>query len=463
MNNAPKAAAFGYVNGLPLFLDTEKHVLIMASNRSGKGAALIIPHLLRYPGSTFNLDPKGENAYTTHRQRRRLNDKVHVLDPFRISGIKNLEPARFNPIKRFTPENMDAESKALASALVVAKDKNEHFTAAGEELIAAHILYVAASPDIPPEMKDLLTVRRHLVGSNEKVLEEMTETDIEDGRLADLAQSFLEIPEKEFGSVVSSALRQTQILDNPMIAATLRATGDGEEVDFSYWHEGTMSVFLCLAAPKFPVFNRWLRLVLAAALDEMTERLDPPPLPVCFILDELATLGHMEVVENAVGLAAGYGVQLWNVFQDAAQMRDLYRERWASFIGNAGIRAVFNLDDYDTADYWSKFLGHRLVATQSQAVDNFGLTSGGTVSETQRRLQAPEEIMRNYAWEKMLILVQGVAPIEALRVPYYRDESLKGLWDDPRQREPMRKPVAIPLQPRVETGISWDKVALESA
>ena len=139
--------------------------------------------------------------------------------------------------------------------------------------------------------------------------------------------------------------------------ACLSATGHGEEVDFKQWHRGTMTVYLCLSAPKFPVFNRWLRLVLTSALDEMTDTLDPPPLPVCFMLDELATLGHVAPVENAVGLAAGYGIQLVTVFQDVAQMRDLYKGRWASFIGNAGVRALFNLDDYETAEYWSKFIG----------------------------------------------------------------------------------------------------------
>lgn len=69
-------AAFGHYDGEPLFLHTDKHVLIMASTRSGKGTALIIPHLLRYAGSAFVLDPKGENARATHRQRRELNGKV---------------------------------------------------------------------------------------------------------------------------------------------------------------------------------------------------------------------------------------------------------------------------------------------------------------------------------------------------------------------------------------------------
>lgn len=407
---------FGHVNNRPLRLKTEKHVLIMASTRSGKGVSLIIPHLLRYPGSAFVLDPKGENARFTGDQREQLNDRVHYLDPFGISGrIKS----RFNPLSRFTPDNMEAESKALAAALILGE--RDHWTASAQQLLAALILYVFVAPEIPPDKKDLPTVRRLLLGSTDTALQAMLTSSAADGLLADLAASFLKTPEKEFGSILSTAQRETEILDNPFIIASLSATGQGEAVDFAAWRNGTMTVYLCLSAPKFPVFSRWLRLVLTSALDEMTDTLQPPRLPVCFMLDELAALGHLPAVENAIGLAAGYGVQLFTVFQDVAQMRDLYKGRWASFVGNAGIRAVFNLDDYDTAHYWSQFIGGHIIETFSRQENLYGVSHGQGRSETFRPLLPPEDIMLHFAADKMLVLPQGSRPIIADRVPYFTD------------------------------------------
>jgi len=420
--------AFGHVGGQPLFLHTDKHILIMASTRSGKGVSLIIPHLLRYEGSAFVLDPKGENAKATGRQRAKLNRKVHYLDPFGISGKPR---SRFNPLSRFTPANMEAESKALAAAMILGE--RDHWTASAQQLLAAIILFVYVSKDVPPDKKDLPTVRRFLLGGTEKVLNAMLEHEGAGGLLADLAASFLNTPEKERGSIISTAQRETEILDNPFIAASLAASGQGAAVDFSTWHKETMTVYLCLSAPKFPTFNRWLRLVLTSALDEMTDTLNPPTPPVCFMLDELATLGHLAPVENAVGLAAGYGIQLFSVFQDVAQMRDLYKGRWASFIGNAGIRVVFNLDDYDTAQYWSKFIGGHVVESASRQENIYGLSQGQSYSETVRPLLSPDEIMLQFAAEKMLVLRQGSRPIIADRVPYFIDPDLKGLWDDPRK------------------------------
>lgn len=448
---AEDGMAFGHVNGSPFFLQNEKHVLIMASTRSGKGVSLIIPHLLRYRGSAFVLDPKGENARATGRHRERLNDKVHYLDPFGVSGKP---PSRFNPLSRFTPENMEAESKALAAALVMGeRGVRDHWTGSAQQLLAALILHVVTTPSLLPKEKDLGTVRRLLLQNINAVFRLMLDSDAADGLLSRLAASFLQTPEKEFGSILSTAQRETEILDNPFIVASLAASGSGPEIDFADWHRGTMSVFLCLSAPKFPVFNRWLRLVLTSALDEMTDSLSPPDLPVCFMLDELATLGHLQAIENAVGLAAGYGIQLVTVFQDVAQMRDLYKGRWASFVGNAGVRAIFALDDYETAQYWSQFMGGRLFETINQQQDVYGLTKGQSKGEAMRPLRSPEQLMIEFAKEKMLVLPQGSHPIVSERVPYFGDSALAGLWDDPRQSAgkltaERPKPHASPEQPK---------------
>ena len=429
----PARMGFGHWSGkkdTPFFVATDKHVLVMASTRSGKGVSLIIPHLLRYQGSAFVLDPKGENAKATGRHRAKLNERIHYLDPFGISGKP---PSRFNPLSRFTRENMEAESKALAAALFVTEGRERnHWTESGQQLLATIILYVYVSPTIAPERKDLPNVRKVLLGLLDTALQEMLTLKDADGLLCDLATSFLRTPPNEFGSIVSTAQRQTEILDNPFMQACLAGSGAAPEVDFEEWHRSTMTVYLCLAAPKFPTFNRWLRLVLTSALDAMTERLNPPKLPVCFMLDELATLGHLRAVEDAVGLSAGYGIQLVTVFQDIAQMRGIYGTRWASFVGNAGVRALFNLDDHDTATYWSKFMGSHLVEGYSRNENRYGLSDGQNIKEDMRPLLSTDQLMMDFASGKMLVLVQGSRPIVSDRVPYYRDGSLAGQWDDPR-------------------------------
>ena len=191
--------SFGHRGNRPLRLRTDKHVLIMASTRSGKGVALIIPHLLRWRGSAFVLDPKGENARATSRRRAALNGEVHTLDPFGISGRPR---SRFNPLSRFTPQNMEAESKALAAALVLVQGERDHWTSSAQQLLAAFIMYVYASDEFPPADKDLIQVRRLLLGRVPETLLAMKDSTLADGLISDLASSFLATPPNEFGSIV---------------------------------------------------------------------------------------------------------------------------------------------------------------------------------------------------------------------------------------------------------------------
>lgn len=121
------------------------------------------------------------------------------------------------------------------------------------------------------------------------------------------------------------------------------------------------------------------------------------------------------------------------------------RYSWASFVGNAGVRALFNLDDFESAEYWSKFIGDRLVETSSRQEDIYGLSAGRNVGETMRPLLSTDRLMMDFAAGKMLVLAQGARPIITDRAPYYTDKNLAGLWDDPRVS--VQPPLAASVPP----------------
>ncbi|MGO8063870.1 type IV secretory system conjugative DNA transfer family protein, partial [Rhizobium johnstonii] len=75
---------------------------------------------------------------------------------------------------------------------------------------------------------------------------------------------------------------------------------------------------------RLAAYSRWLRLLIAQSLTEMA-RTAPAPQPstppVLYLLDEFTALGHLAPIERAMGLMAGYGVQLWPIVQDIHQLR----------------------------------------------------------------------------------------------------------------------------------------------
>jgi len=63
----------------------------------------------------------------------------------------------------------------------------------------------------------------------------------------------------------------------------------------------------------------------------------PRAKPVLYLLDEFPAIGNLEPVERAMGLMAGYGVQLWPILQDVHQLRATYGQRAGTFLSNAGV------------------------------------------------------------------------------------------------------------------------------
>ena len=161
-----------------------------------------------------------------------------------------------------------------------------------------------------------------------------------------------------------------------------------------------------------------------------------PERPVLFLLDEFAALGRLEPVERAMGLMAGYGLQLWPILQDMHQLRALYGERAGTFLSNAGVVQTFGVNDHTTADMLSRTIGDTTLeyATLSTSRgtgwgDNrAGPSESVSTHVTARRLVTPDEIMRMPA-DTLLLLRQGERPLWAGKVRYYDQREFVGLFD----------------------------------
>jgi len=122
-----------------------------------------------------------------------------------------------------------------------------------------------------------------------------------------------------------------------------------------------------------------------------------PKVPVLLMLDEFAQLGHLPVIENNLAMMRGYGVKLWAVFQDLSQAHAIYKERWESFLGNAGVLQSFAPQDVVTADYVSKRTGQSTRAVLSYGLNREAGSSapGGdstSISQTGVPLMLPQDL-----------------------------------------------------------------------
>jgi type IV secretion system protein VirD4 len=238
-----------------------------------------------------------------------------------------------------------------------------------------------------------------------------------------MAASVLGMGPNERGSVLSTVRQNLLFLSSPPMAKLL--SGEGRHPDLKAWKMGGMTIYLCLPASRLHRHNRFFRLILNRLLGAVESTRDVPAIPAVMILDEMHVIGHMAVLETAAGLIAGYGVRIWSIWQDFAQLKDLYRTRWETFLGNASVFQSFGLNDMTTLDYVSKRLGASSMMSISQSELTRDAAANG-LSGQSRSIQgtpllSPDEVAFHFSRQSnnQLILYPGADPIWLKRTAFY--------------------------------------------
>jgi type IV secretory pathway TraG/TraD family ATPase VirD4 len=224
-------------------------------------------------------------------------------------------------------------------------------------------------------------------------------------------------PEKERGSVLSTAQRHTAFLDDPRVTAALSRS----DFTLSDLKNRPMTVYIVLPRRAIATNNRLLRGFIGLALAAITASHSRPELPVAFFLDEFAQLGRMAAVEDAIAIVRGYGAAFWIFVQDLSQLRAVY-PKWQTFLANA-TQQFFGVADYDTAKYVSDKLGQETVQYQTVSRAKEASTSEHF---TGRALATPDEIL---ATPFVITFLAGERPYYLAPLNYLRDPEYAGLAD----------------------------------
>ena len=367
----PGKVFVGAVGNNLIGVSDDRHMMTIAGSRAGKGVSAIIPNLIEYPGSVLVIDPKGENARRTAGRRgkgspnvkKSLGQKVYVLDPFGVSGYAT---DSFNPLSMIDAEADTAVDDAalVAEALVIQEEgPGRHFSAAARNFLRGLILQVCS--DEPPDTRSLLRVRQLLTLDEEQfklLLTAMQSNPSCAGVIRRAANSMSAKSASERSGVISTAIEQTDFLDSPPLGRCL-VRSDFSLADLK--RRGT-TVYLCLPAGRMATHSRWLRIIINLAVEAMEREPAKPPYPVLFVMDEFAVLDHLSSIEKAAGQIAGFDVKLWPILQDLSQLKSIYKDRWETFMGNAGLLQFFGNNDLTTLEYIAKRLGKSTILQVSK-------------------------------------------------------------------------------------------------
>jgi type IV secretion system protein VirD4 len=460
---------------LPLLYNGNQHLVTFGPTGSGKGVCAQIPALLDQsaPSSALVIDVKGELAAVTGKARAAAGQSIYAINPFDVLKIPTVT---YNPLRFLDPESLSFSTDCLTLAESLMNiTKGDHWELSALDLVTLLIQWTV----LFEEEKNLLTVRR-LVNQSESeriaFFERMMicpRPEIAEGAARYTSDA------KEVRDCVSTAAVQLAFLRDSGVARILK--GGGQEISFADLKRKLMTVYLIIPPKFLHSHGRFLRLLVASAMNELYETPLLLENPVLFMLDEFAALGHMASIENAANVARAYKIRLWVILQNVPQLKSIYKDRWESFLSAAGVVQIFGANDVETASWVSKRSGDASVLRKSKSTStstNEGGKEGPTkttaMSESESEAFEPttrleQAISIKPGWQ--FIFVPGRArPWSLNRKPYYEDENFKntpGLVPNPyvslEQRKAFEESMrgincfsdnVVLLKPHNQTGIS---------
>jgi len=427
-----------------------EHLLLVAPTGAGKTSGVILPNLLREPGtrSLVITDPKREllRKSTPQIRRRYREENVWALD--------FLDPALskgYNPLAYVT----DAASADLFAQTWVrntGESKDAFWSNAARTLIGAAALHLVATEEITPPLVALVDL---LCGTPaEQVSAALAGSPVPEVRR--LARGFLvnmAKNERLLGSVFTELPPRFTCLN----LGEVRAVTGINEVDFARLAATPTALYLALD----PQYGRTLAPLTACFFLHFFTTLtaiakaDPGgalPIPVMAYLDEFGTIGHIPEFASRMATIRSAGIGCLVVVQDQAQLAKAYgKEDADTILSNATTKMCLARVTHDDAEYFSTLAGKTTVYSANQSASRplllpWADRGNRGVGEVARALITPDELrtMR----DEIFIVAGDHHPIRARQRRYYDDPSLARLLPGATAADPLtalQRSVPLPV------------------
>ncbi len=418
-----------------LVTDGYQHILLFAPTGSGKGVGFVIPNLLFWRDSVIVHDIKLENYELTSGWRRKnFKQKVFLWNPADPDGISHC----YNPMDWISkkPGQMVDDVQKICNFLL---PEQEFWQNEARALLTGVMLYLVADESKPATLGEVVrTLRSDDVVYNLAVVLDTMGKKIHPVSYMNIA-SYLQKPDKERGSVTSTANSSLELWANPLIDTTT-ATSD---FNLHQFKTVTHTAYIGLTPdnisrlkPLMGMFYQQAAAFFTAKLPQKHEKYG-----VLMMMDEFPTLGKMEQFLAGIAYFRGYRVRLFLIIQDTEQLKGIYEESGMnSFLSNSTYRITFAANNMETANLISQLLGNKTAEQISYNKPKYlDLNPGARslhVSGTQRALLLPQEVIQ-LPREDQIILIESQPPIRCKKIIYFEDRFFT---------RRLIKPVEIPKQ-----------------
>ncbi len=382
----------------------EDNVLVFGVQRSGKTSTLAVPTLLTWRGAAVATSTKEELVRVTGRHRCGFGP-VHVFAPLDLDTRwvqeLGLNAAGWNPISKCTSAGDAAELADFFTATGKSTDSSHWYLSAANLLTALFLLEHDQNGDLSGVLS--LLNRTPLNGYNVLCAQAS-------GVAAEILQGFAATPEKEAGSIISTARSSLSLwLDERVAAAT--CSNQAASLDLTELLVSGGTLYLVAPAEEAercrPLFSALLAGILRRATERAREQGGVLSPRLLLGLDEVANFARIPGLASYVSSGPGQGIQSLLCFHDLAQLEHAYGADEARTIWN-NCRARLLLPgqgDLKTLDQFSRAIGSETVLYESRTRNDRG---GGSTNQarTGRPLRSADGLRRS----QDAVLVYANAP-----------------------------------------------------
>jgi type IV secretion system protein VirD4 len=381
----------GFLGRQLLQSPAEDNVLLLGVQRSGKTSTVVVPTLLSWSGSVIATSTKEELVRLTARHRSRLGP-VHVFAPLdhETSWITALgfQSTTWDPI---------ASLQDCGTAAELA----DHFTSAGKRGSAAHWYLSAANlitglavlaKERGADMGHLLLTLNRTAQADYAALSRL----LQDPRAADLLMAHALTPDREAGSIASTARSCLSIWIDPRVRRATATSDEGLDLDTFLTQPST----LYLVAPAEeaercrPLFSALIATLLRKATQRARQLGGVLAPRLLLALDEAANFARIPRLAGYASSGPGQGIQLLLCFHDLAQIEAVYgREEMRTVWNNCRARLLLpGQGDLATLEQFSRAIGDETRTYQVR----HGEARNASSSEQRigRALCSPDDLRR---------------------------------------------------------------------
>jgi type IV secretion system protein VirD4 len=378
--------------------------LCYAPTRSGKGVGLVIPTLLSWSHSAVVTDLKGELwALTAGWRQAHAGNKVLRFEPASASGCVG-----FNPLDeiRVGTEYEVGDVQNLATLLVDPDGKglNDHWQKTAQALLVGcilHVLYKRLHEGTPASLAEVDALLANPEQSVAELWVEMVEYVHGDGQrhpiIGKYGRDMIDTPEREAGSKVSTAKSYLSLYRDPVIAHNVSRSqfriADLMNAD------DPVTLYIITQPTDKARLRPLVRIVINLIIRNLAGKMEfhnGRPKPhyrhrLLMMLDEFASLGRLDIMQESLAFLAGYGIKCYLICQDLTQLKSKETGYGPeeSITSNCHIQNAYPPNRVETAEYLSKMTGQTTVI--KTAVTISGQRTGwlGQASKTLQEVQRP--------------------------------------------------------------------------